>query len=402
MSKKIILTLNAGSSSLKFALFTSTNRPRRLWSGAITRIGLPRARFRLSNARQTIVADETGGCENHGTALAWLLQVISDLPDKPELVAVGHRVVHGGADCDCPKRVSPALMAQLRLLIPLTPLHLPANLAGIDVVKTARPDLPQVACFDTSFHHDLPHIARLTGLPRRYREDGIRRFGFHGLSYEFIMDELRQDDVNTSAERIIIAHLGNGASMVAVRGGKPIETTMGFSTLSGLPMGTRCGDLDPGIMLYLMQEMGMGPDEVSNLLYKQSGLLGMSGLSRNMQDLLNSPDTAAEEAIEFFCYQARLQLARLTGALGGLSRVVFTGGVGQSSPVVRAKICAGLDYLGVAIDSSANSEKHGIVSRPGSHVTVEARATDEEKMIARHVADNMTSDVIVPAIATEV
>lgn len=402
MSKEIILTLNAGSSSLKFALFTPTNRPRRLWSGAITRIGLPRARFRLSNARQTIVADETGVCDNHGAALAWLLQIISGLSGKPELVAVGHRVVHGGADCDCPKRVSPALMEQLRLLIPLAPLHLPANLAGIDVVQAARPDLPQVACFDTSFHHDLPHIARMTGLPRHYGKDGVRRFGFHGLSYEFILDALRQDGVNTSAERIIIAHLGNGASMVAIRGGKPIETTMGFSTLSGLPMGTRSGDLDPGILLHLIQEKDMKPDEVSNLLYKQSGLLGVSGLSRNMQDLLNSPDPAAEEAVEFFCYQARLQLARLTGALGGLTRVVFTGGIGQNAPFVRAKICTGLDYLGVTIDSAANSKRHGIVSQPGAHAIVEARATDEEKMIARHVADNMLSDAIVPAIATEV
>jgi len=402
MPEKIILTLNAGSSSLKFALFTAAPQPRRLWTGAITRIGLPSARFQLSNARQTILADENGRFDNHGAALARLLHTIDTLPGKPNLVAVGHRVVHGGVECDCPKRVTPALMGLLRELRPLAPLHLPANLMGIDAVQAARPDLPQVACFDTSFHHDLPHMARLTGLPRRYRKEGIRRFGFHGLSYEFIMDALRRDGVKTDAERIIIAHLGNGASMVAIRGGRPVEITMGFSTISGLPMGTRSGDLDPGIILYLMQEKGMTADEVAHLLYKQSGLLGVSGLSRNMQDLLNSPDAVAEEAVEFFCYQARLHLARLTGALGGLSRVVFTGGIGQNAPAVRAKICSDLDYLGITIDTSANSNGRGTISKPGAHAIVEARTTDEEKMIARHVAAKMTPDAVVQAAATEV
>ena len=391
MPEQVILTLNAGSSSLKFALFTASGHPKRLWSGAIDRIGLPGAHFQLTDARKTVVLNEPGALDSHEAALARLLRTVASLPGSPDLIAVGHRVVHGGPECDCPKGVTPALLARLRRLTSLAPLHMPPNLAGIDAVQATRPDLPQVACFDTSFHHDLPRMAQMTALPRAYAADGIQRYGFHGLSYEYIMKSLHKDGVNTQAERIIIAHLGNGASMAAIRGGQPIETSMGFSTIAGLPMGTRPGDIDPGILIYLMQEKGMKLDEVADLLYNQSGLLGISGLSRNMHDLLGSRQEHASEAVEYFCYQARLHLARLTGALGGLTRVVFTGGIGENSAEIRSRICAGLGYLGIDMDSAANEAGRIMISKPGARVTIEARATDEEKMIACHVAAQLAS-----------
>lgn len=386
MPERVILTLNAGSSSLKFALFTASLQPKRLWSGKIDRIGLSGGHFQLSDARSTVVVDESGRLDSHEAALTRLLMAIASLPGSLDLVAVGHRVVHGGPECDCPKDVTPALLARLRRLAHLAPLHMQPNLAGIDAVLATRPEVPQVACFDTSFHHDLPSLARMTALPRAYTKDGIRRYGFHGLSYEYIMEALRDDGVDVDAERIIVAHLGNGASMAAVRNGNPIETSMGFSTIAGLPMGTRTGDLDPGILLFLMQEKSMSSDEIANLLYEQSGLLGMSGLSRNMEDLLDSPEEAAAETVAYFCYQAKLHLARLTGALGGLDRVVFTGGIGENSDEIRSRICVGLGYLGVNIDSAANKAGCTKISKSDSQVIVEARATDEEKMIARHVA----------------
>ncbi|WP_299364922.1 acetate/propionate family kinase [uncultured Paracoccus sp.] len=392
MAERIILTLNAGSSSLKFALFTASSHPKRLWSGAIDRIGLPGACFQLSDARKTVVLDEAGTLDNHKAALTRLLDAVTSLPGSLELVAVGHRVVHGGPACDCPKRVTPALVARLRRLTSLAPLHIPPNIAGIDAVQATRPDLLQVACFDTSFHHDLPRMAQMTALPRAFTGSGVRRYGFHGLSYEYIMETLQTGGVNTGAERIIIAHLGNGASMAAIREGRPVETTMGFSTIAGLPMGTRSGDLDPGILLYLMREEGMRSDEISDLLYNQSGLLGISGLSRNMRDLLDSREEGAAEAVEYFCYQARLHLARLTGALGGLDRLVFTGGIGENSVGVRGRISAELGYLGIGLDSAANRAGKGVISKPGAGVTVEVRATDEEKMIACHVAAQLAAD----------
>jgi len=390
MPEQVILTLNSGSSSLKFALFTASGQPRRLWSGAIDRIGLPDAHFQLSDARRTVVIDEPGQFVSHDAALSRLLRAVASLPGALELMAVGHRVVHGGPDCDCPKRVTPAIVARLRRLKALAPLHIPPNLAGIDAVLATRPDLPQVACFDTSFHHDLPHLARMTALPRAWADKGIRRYGFHGLSYEYIMEALHRDGIDTKAERIVIAHLGNGASIVAIRNGKPVETSMGFSTIAGLPMGTRSGDLDPGIVLFLMQEKGLGADEIATLLYTQSGLLGISGCSRNMRDLLESSEPQAQLAVDYFCYQARLHLARLTGALGGLTRVVFTGGIGENSAEIRGRICAGLGYLGIEVESAANRAGQTVISKPGARVTVEARMTDEETMIARHVAAQLT------------
>lgn len=383
-----ILVINCGSSSVKFALFAAEGPPPRLWSGAIERIGLADGRFRAVDAEGATVLDQTRDIADHDAALALLLDAIERHPSGARLTAVGHRVVHGGPECDCPALVTAALEARLRRLVPLAPLHQPHNLAGIAAVRTARPGLPQVACFDTAFHHGLPRLATLTALPRALSGEGVRRYGFHGLSYEYVVDALRRDRVDVDRERIVVAHLGNGASMCALAGGRSVETTMGFSTLAGLPMGTRCGDLDPGIILYLLTEKGMTVEQVQHLLYEESGLLGLSGVSRNMQDLLARPgEPAVVAAVEFFCYQARRHLAALTAALGGLDRVVFTGGIGANAPAVRAKICAGLAYLGIALDAERNADRARTISAKASRVRVEAFPTDEELMIARHVRD---------------
>ena len=391
MSDSAVLTLNAGSSSLKFAIFSNVERPRRLWSGAIERIGLPGARFRLSDARGAVFREETGTIADHDTALKRLLLAIEHEASGVKLVAVGHRIAHGGPDCDCPEQVTPTLRARLQQLTALAPLHLPANIAGIDAVRIARPDLTQIACFDTSFHRDLPPIARLSGLPRALQDEGLRRFGFHGLSYEYIVKALRDAGVAVDAERIVVAHLGNGASMCAIRDGKSLETTMGFSTIAGLPMGTRSGDVDPGLLLHLLIDKEMTPEAVSQMLYAESGLLGLSGISRNMQELLQRPDDAAAEAVAYFCYHARRHLAGLTATLGGVDRLVFTGGIGANAPRVRAGICDRLGYLGIELNKSANLRGDPVISTGSVGVTVEVRQTDEEAMIAGHVHQFMAS-----------
>lgn len=381
-----ILVINSGSSSVKFALFDGEAALPRLWSGAIERIGLANAHFRAVDARGAPVIDKTADIADHGAALRLLLDAVDDRDSRATVAAVGHRVVHGGPDCDCPLVVTAALEDRLRKLIPLAPLHQPNSLAGITAVRSARPDLLQVACFDTAFHHGLPRLAKLTALPREFYGEGVRRYGFHGLSYEFVVTELRRKAIDVDRERIVVAHLGNGASMCALKGGRSVDTTMGFSTLAGLPMGTRCGDLDPGIVLYLMGEKGLSLDRVQRLLYEESGLLGISAASRNMQDLLARPaQPAAVEAIEYYAYQARRHLAALTASLGGLDRLVFTGGIGANAAAIRAKVCDGLQYLGVTLDAGRNANGDRLVSADDSRVAVEAFATDEELMIARHV-----------------
>jgi len=387
-----ILVINCGSSSVKFAVLTSERSPLRFWSGSIDRIGVANTRFHIVDNQGQTVIDQADPIADHETALAQVLDTIDRRASQLALAAVGHRIVHGGADCDCPVIVTSAVEARLQQLVPLAPLHQPHNLAGIAAVRKTRPSLSQIACFDTAFHHDLPRLATLTALPRAFYGEGVRRFGFHGLSYEYIVDALRRSGVDVDHERIVIAHLGNGASMCAVSGGRSVETTMGFSTLAGLPMGTRCGDLDPGIVLYLLKAKGMTVERVEHLLYEESGLLGVSGVTSNMQDLLSRPDTqTAIEAVEVFCYQARRHLAALTATLGGLDRVVFTGGIGANAPIVRAKICAGLEYLDLKLDEARNASNDPIVSAHSSRVAVQALPTDEELTIARHVREMLTA-----------
>ncbi len=382
--------INCGSSSVKFALFARDASLSRLWSGLVERIGLEDGHIRARDAEATVVFEETQQIANHDAALPLLMELVERHYAGSRLTAVGHRVVHGGPEADGPVVVTAALEAQLGQFIPLAPLHQPHNLAGIAAIRRARAGLPQVACFDTAFHRTLPRLATLSALPRRFWEEGVRRYGFHGLSYEYVVHALRQQGVDVDGERIIVAHLGNGASMCALRGGQSVETTMGFSTLAGLPMGTRCGDLDPGIVLYLLTEKGMTVEQVQHLLYEESGLLGVSGLSRNMQDLLAQPtEPAACETVDLFCYQGRQHLAALIAVLGGLDRLVFTGGIGANAAAVRALICEGMHYLGLAIDSTRNGDGQRLISADDSKVAIEAFATDEEWVIARHVHDTL-------------
>jgi acetate kinase len=381
-----ILVINCGSSSIKFALFAADPTLRRVLSGALDRIGLTDSRFHAKDSIGNVLFDEQRPLANHKVGLALLVEAIKEqLADRP-LLGVGHRVVHGGADCDCPLPVTEELEARLQRLIPLAPLHLPHNLAGIAAIRDLQPDLRQVACFDTAFHHNLPRLAKLTTLPRAFQSEGIRRYGFHGLSYEYIVDALREDRVNVERERIIVAHLGNGASMCALKDGRTVETTMGFSTLAGLMMGTRSGDLDPGAVLYLLTAKGMSIDAVQELLYERSGLLGVSGISSDMRELLSRHDNpAAGEAIDLYCYRARQYLAALTAVLGGLDRLVFTGGIGANASEIRARICDGLAYLGITLDPKTNLAGVKTISPSGPAVTVQAVHSDEEVMIARHV-----------------
>jgi len=387
---KTILVLNCGSSSVKFALFPAAGPSVRILSGAVERIGLPDSRFWVRDGDGTVQSDERAAVPDHAGALDKILAWIEAGAESAALWAVGHRIVHGGAAGERPERITPALLDRLDDLVPLAPLHMPHNMAGVRAVKARRPDLPQIACYDTAFHRGMPSVAQMTGLPRRYADDDIRRYGFHGLSCEYILADLRRRAGAAANGRLVIAHLGNGASMTAVKNGQGVETTMGFSTLSGLMMGTRPGDLDPGIIIHLMRTEHMDTNDLETLLYRESGLLGVSGLSRNMEDLLESPAPEAAAAVDLFCYRARRHLAGLTAALGGLDRVIFTAGIGANSPAVRARILDGLEYLGIDLDPERNRQGETRISSDASPVCVEAVATDEEAIIARHVREALS------------
>lgn len=385
-SQSCVLVLNAGSSSVKFALFSAGQRPLRHLSGAVDGVGRDQGRFHAIDATGSTRADEVRRFSNQEQAIELVLSSIEQQATAWRITAVGHRIVHGGPDCDCPELVTPELEDRLKKLIPLAPLHLPHNLAGIAAVRAHRPDLPQVACFDTAFHETLPKLARMTGLPREIAGQDIRRYGFHGLSYEFIVDGLRRTyGAAVDDQRLIVAHLGNGASMAAIKAGRSIETTMGFSTLAGLPMGTRCGDLDPGIVLYLLMEKGLSAETVQEMLYERSGLLGISGVSSDMRELLGEthrPEVA--EAIDYFCARARAYIGSLAAVLGGVDCLVFTGGIGANAPEIRARICEGLGFLGIDLDLARNRNGERTISRAKSQVRIEAMPTDEELVIARH------------------
>ncbi len=382
-----ILVVNCGSSSLKFAVFELSDGPTRRLRGAASGIGTAQGRLRVADSAGRTVADRQASLPDHAAAIARVDHLLREQEERLPLLGVGHRVVHGGPDCDCPQRVDDELLRRLQGLISLAPLHLPHNLAGIAAMRAHFPQVPQLACFDTAFHHSLPEVARHTGLPREYEAQGVRRYGFHGLSYEFIVEDVaRRHGPGALSERMIVAHLGNGASMTALRDGRSVETTMGFSALGGLPMGTRSGDLDPGIVLHLAGR-GLDAQALEALLYRRSGLLGISGVSADMRELLarrdDTPEAAA--AIDYFCHRARQFIGALSAALGGLDRLVFTGGIGANAPAVRAQICEGLEYLGITLDPRRNGAPEPPISAADSPVRVEAVTTDEELMIATHV-----------------
>lgn len=385
---RALLSLNAGSSSIKFGLYAlgDEGAAGHVAGGQIEGIGtLPRLHARSDDG--TSVAERTwtdGAALTHEALLGALLDWIGDHLGGHRLVAIGHRVVHGGTRFAAPVRVDDGVMAALDALCPLAPLHQPHNLAAIRAMTAIAPDVPQVACFDTAFHRTMPPLATRFALPRPLHDEGIRRYGFHGISYDFIARRLREVDPALAAGRVIVAHLGNGASMCAMDNGRSIDTTMGFTALDGLVMGTRAGDLDPGVVLHLIEQKGMSAHAVETLLYKQSGLLGVSGISSDMHVLEESAAPEAEEARALFAYRAGREAGALASSLGGLDGVVFTAGIGEHDAAMRARICARLGWLGVELDEDANAAHAGVISAAGSAVAVRVMATDEERMIALH------------------
>lgn len=382
-----ILVLNAGSSSLKFALFAVGDQLTCEVRGHVDRLQSAPEFVAHDADGQTLVSRslEDRAPLRHADAVALLLGWASnELLAENTLVGVGHRIVHGGAHFSAPVRIDDEVIAEIDRLTPFAPLHQPHHLAAIRGVTDRLPDVAQVACFDTAFHQTLPVEARNYALPRRLTDQGIRRYGFHGISYEFITSALSDHDPAAAKGRTIIAHLGNGVSMCAVHQGRSIATTMGFTPLDGLPMGTRSGSVDPGILLYLMNKEGYDYQSLHRLLWKESGLLGVSGNTHDMRALLASPDPRAAEAVNLFVYRIQREVGSLTAALGGLDAIVLTGGIGTHSAEVRRRVCDGLNWLGVQVDSQANEWGGPQISAPDSAVRIWALPTDEERMIAEH------------------
>ncbi len=378
-----ILVLNAGSSSIKFAVFSDGQPLKRTVLGMVSGIGSTAA-FAARNEQGTLPGTLPAGPLDHEGALAWLFEWLETGDHARHLLGAGHRVVHGGESHDAPIIVDDSSIAGLDALAPLAPLHQPHNMAAIKALRKLRPELAQVACFDTAFHRTQPAVAQSLALPRAITEQGLRRYGFHGLSYEHIAGVLPQTLGVRAEGRIIVAHLGNGASLCAMRNRRSIATTMGFSTLDGLVMGTRCGAIDPGVLFYLMHERNMSSKEVEDLLYRQSGLLGVSGISNDMRTLLGSSDPRAAEAVAQFVYRAVLETGALTAALEGLDALVFTGGIGEHAVAVRAQICEKLHWLGIRFDPAANARNDLQISAADSAVAVCVIPTDEEAVIAGH------------------
>jgi acetate kinase len=379
-----ILVLNAGSSSIKFAVFGGPGYGRRILQGLIAGLG-SRPAFSARDDRGPVEARLPASLQDHEAALAWLFGWLEDAGHAGDLAAAGHRVVHGGTDHAAPVLIGPQTMASLRALAPLAPLHQPHNLAAIAALARLRPELPQIACFDTAFHRSQLPVAQQFALPREYAARGLRRYGFHGLSYEYVAGRLPAVLGARGEGRVIVAHLGNGASLCALYERRSVATSMGFSTLEGLVMGTRCGSIDPGVLLHLLREQSMPPDELEDLLYRRSGLLGVSGLSNDMRTLLGSSDPRAAEAIELFVYRAAQEIAALAVPLQGLDALVFTGGIGENAAPVRAMICARLGWLGLTLDAEANAGNAACISKPGP-ASAHVIATDEEAVIAAHTA----------------
>ncbi|MEN9905477.1 MAG: Acetate kinase [Pseudomonadota bacterium] len=386
----LLLTLNAGSSSIKFALFDArAQQIQRLAVGQVEGLGEV-GHFSvntIAGERHQHRFDAGAGPADHRQALQAVLDWLGkSFPDRV-VVTVSHRVVHGGANHVEPILLDNESCDRLRALIPLAPLHQPHNLAGIDAARAAFPQARQVACFDTAFHRSHPFVADAFALPRQYYEQGIRRYGFHGLSYEFIARQLKVRHPGLLAGRVVVAHLGNGASMCAMRGGRSVASTMGFTALDGLPMGTRCGQIDPGVLLYLISERGMDVQSLTDLLYRNAGLKGMSGLSNDMRLLLSSELPSAREAVDYFVEQCRRELGGLAASLGGLDALVLTGGIGEHATEVRARLLRGMGWLGIDFDESANLAGAEEISLPRSAVRVLVLATDEERMLAEHAAE---------------
>ena len=374
-----ILCLNGGSSSLKFAVYNISESAEDLaFSGAIEAIGAEGGKIWLRAGNKTIV-DKNVTCADYQEAIKAMFAL--EEQGVKDLAAVGHRIVHGGPNFTAPQRITEELKGALRELVPFAPLHLPSQIAMIEAVSVHYPDIPQVACFDTAFHSGMPEVARRFSLPEEFWQQGIKRYGFHGLSYEFVVGKLGKD----MGQRTIIAHLGNGASMVALKDGVPMDTSMGLTPTGGFMMGTRSGDLDPGVLLYLMNK-GYSAEQVEKLLNHQAGLLGVSGETSEMRILLErrETDSAAAMAVKMFCYQIRKFIGAFAAVLGGLDTLIFTGGIGERATPVRAEVCSGLEYVGVLLDAEANKRNADSISSFESRCMVRVIKTNEDLMIARH------------------
>jgi acetate kinase len=382
-----VLTINSGSSSLKFSVYQMAPVEAMVFSGIVERIGLHGSRFVVRDADKKTIVDDNLDLPDHEAAVKVLLTWLEDHLAGRRPDAAGHRIVHGGTEYNQPQPITAELLETLETLIRLAPEHLPHEIKAIRALMRHYPAIGQVACFDTAFHRNMPEIAQRFPMPRSLWNEGVRRYGFHGLSYEYIVHRLEEVAGKEAARgRVIVAHLGNGASMAAIRGGIGVETTMGLTPAGGLMMGTRSGDLDPGLLIYLLMEKERTPSTIDYLVNKRAGLIGVSGSTSDMLDLLRrqSEDPHAAEAIEMYCYYAKKHLAALAAALGGLDTLVFTAGVGANAPDIRRRICQGLEFMGVCLDHDRNQTNADVISRNDSPATVRVMKTDEELMIARH------------------
>ena len=390
-SQPTILTINAGSSSIKFALFGVGDKPERIVDGVIERIGLEGTKIIIDDERDGSVTHRIEAAD-HEDATRILLDWVKHRTVGNSLQAVGHRVVHGGPYFHDPERVTLELLEKLRDLIIFDPLHLPSEIKLIEMIAELYPGLAQVVCFDTAFHHDLPEVARMLPIPRKYQDKGIRRYGFHGLSYQYLLDEIKQSYGEERAQgRLVLAHLGSGASLAAVHGGKSVDTSMGLTPAGGIMMSTRTGDMDPGLMAYLARSEKMDAQKFDQMINNASGLLGVSETSADMKVLLEQEqsDPRAQQAADQFCYQVKKTIGAYAAAMGGIDTLVFTGGMGENAPKVRERVCAGLEFLGVSIDSNSNYQNAKEISADDVEVQVLVIHTDEAMTIAKSVSKLM-------------
>lgn len=381
-----VLTINGGSSSIRFAVYEAGETPSRRLDGKIDRIGLSGTSLIVNDSAGEPLAPRRLAAADHRTAVGFLMDWLEAQPVFESVKAVGHRVVHGMKHSE-PERVTPKLLAELRRITPYDPDHLPREIGLIEAIVQRHPKLPQVACFDTAFHRTMPGVARLLPIPRRYAAKGVERYGFHGLSYAYLMEELGRIDPAAAKGRVILAHLGSGASLAAVRHGKSIDTSMGFTPTAGLVMSTRTGDLDPGLVFYLARTERMTAARFQRMVNHESGLLGVSGTSSDLRDLCASEasDVRAAEAVELFCYQVKKWIGSFAAALGGLDTLVFAAGIGENAPLIRKRICDGLGFLGVKLNQKRNARNAQLISPDAGRVKVCVIRTDEEIMIARSV-----------------
>ena len=382
-----IAVMNAGSSSIKFALFQHSSDNELLFGGQVEQIGVaPRLTVKDADGATMLETQWPANELDHRTATRAILETAIGLLGGKPVAGVGHRVVHGGTQFTAPVIVTKEVVDSLKTLCPLAPLHQPHNLIAIESIAAAAPHIPQVACFDTAFHRSQPSLAQAFAIPRELTDSGIRRYGFHGLSYEFVRGRLKDIAPELAAGRVIVAHLGNGASLCAMKAGKSVATTMGFTAVEGLMMGTRCGSIDPGVLIYLMDEKGMDARALERLIYKESGLGGVSGISSDMRTLRSSDDPRAREAIDLFIYRIVREIGSLAAALEGLDGLVFTGGIGQRDAKTRQEVVAGCRWLGAVLDDEANARAEGRIDATSSQLPLWVIPTDEERVIARHTA----------------